>query len=121
MKKLILLVLSRLDWLVWSAVIFSLIKNPFEAIGIWGWSFLAAFLIMQVACVMVRIQEWAKRKMSEPSKHAVVSRHGYRVPLIGIPATATEFECELCHQIFADPTALALGESGQYLCAKCRE
>lgn len=59
--------------------------------------------------------------MTEPFKHAVVLRDGYRVPLIGIPAEATEFECELCHEIFSDPTALVMGAEGKFLCVKCRE
>lgn len=53
------------------------------------------------------------------SDHATVSRDGYTVPLIGIPAAATNSECDLCHDTF-HITELAWSGS-QMLCKRCRK
>jgi len=53
-------------------------------------------------------------------KHATVKIDDLVIPLIGIPPTATEMECELCHDIF-HITDVKLNEEGnQFLCKKCR-
>ena len=52
-------------------------------------------------------------------KHAEVEIGEYKIPLIGIPPKATEYECDLCHNIFSI-RELKLSESGsQFLCKKC--
>lgn len=54
-------------------------------------------------------------------KHATIKIGEYEIPLIGIPLSATEMECELCHDIF-HITGVQLNEEGnQFLCKKCRE
>lgn len=52
-----------------------------------------------------------------PTRHAMVLRDGYRVPLIGIPAEAALEECDLCHQQHALDKLTWTG--AQMLCAKC--
>lgn len=54
------------------------------------------------------------------SEHATVKRGEYTVPLIGIPATATEGECECCHEL-VHLSKLHMSESGQMLCEKCKK
>jgi len=51
-------------------------------------------------------------------KHATVTRDGYEVPLIGIPAEATLQECDCCHDIFP-LREVELTDRG-ILCKKCR-
>lgn len=57
------------------------------------------------------------------TRHAQVSVSGYVIPLIGIQASATEYECDGCHEVFPDrPDKLELSEDGkQFLCEKCRQ
>ena len=52
------------------------------------------------------------------SKHAVVEREGFRVPLLGVPPDAVLQECELCHQLFSLREVEWMGT--QVLCVKCR-
>lgn len=55
------------------------------------------------------------------SNHASVRVAGYTVPLIGLPVSATECECDLCHDVF-HVQDLTLNEAGnQFLCPKHRE
>lgn len=54
-------------------------------------------------------------------EHATVKIGEYIIPLIGIPLSATEMECDLCHDIF-HITEVELNEAGtQFLCSKHRE
>ena len=54
-----------------------------------------------------------------PAAHATVKLGEYTIPLIGIDRSATEMECELCHDIF-HISQVQLSESGkQFLCPKC--
>lgn len=53
--------------------------------------------------------------------HGKVKIGEYEIPLIGVPATATEYECDSCHEI-VPVEKLELNEQGnQYLCPKCRQ
>jgi hypothetical protein len=52
-------------------------------------------------------------------KHAIVEREGFKVPLIGVPASSVEEECDCCHDIF-QLRQLEIQQNGQLLCAKCR-
>jgi hypothetical protein len=51
--------------------------------------------------------------------HALVEREGFRVPLIGVAPAAMLQECDCCHDEFP-LREVALAESGQLLCGKCR-
>jgi hypothetical protein len=61
----------------------------------------------------------AENKTSEQD-HAMVTRDGYEVPLIGIPAEATLQECDLCHGGPFPIRELEFNGS-QMLCEKCRK
>lgn len=50
--------------------------------------------------------------------HAIVEKDGFKVPLIGIPPSAMEQECECCGHIFP-LNQIEMSESGKMLCAKC--
>ena len=52
-------------------------------------------------------------------KHAEVKIGEYKIPLIGIPPEATEYECDLCHDIFAVDEIELNKEGNQFLCKKC--
>jgi len=53
-------------------------------------------------------------------KHAEVKIGEYKIPLIGIDPSSTEYECDLCHEIF-EVEEVELNESGnQFLCKKCK-
>jgi hypothetical protein len=53
-------------------------------------------------------------------KHAIIKLGEYNIPLIGIPASATEYECDLCHEIFS-MEEVEMDKNGiQFLCKKCR-
>jgi hypothetical protein len=47
--------------------------------------------------------------------HAIVDYRGYRVPLILLPPSAMEQECECCHIIFP-LQQVEMSEAGQMLC-----
>lgn len=51
------------------------------------------------------------------SNHATVMRDGYEVPLIGIPATATEEKCDCCGDIVHLKDAVVTNDG--VLCPKC--
>jgi hypothetical protein len=52
--------------------------------------------------------------------HATVKIGDYTIPLIGIPLSATEMECDLCHDIFHINDVHLMFEGKQFLCQKCR-
>jgi predicted SprT family Zn-dependent metalloprotease len=52
--------------------------------------------------------------------HATVKIGDYTIPLVGVPVSATEMECELCHNV-VHITKVHLNEEGnQFLCLRCR-
>ena len=51
--------------------------------------------------------------------HAVVRVGEYQIPLIGIPPSATEYECDLCHDVFPIEEIELNKEGNQFLCKKC--
>jgi hypothetical protein len=53
------------------------------------------------------------------SVHATVKIGEYTIPLIGIPESATQMECEKCKQIF-HITDVALNGS-EFVCEKCNK
>ena len=58
--------------------------------------------------------------MTNPTpKHATVTRDGYEVPLIGVPADAVLDLCDLCHDWFPI-RELEVTDAG-LLCRRCRE
>ena len=58
--------------------------------------------------------------MTEPTpKHATVTRDGYEVPLIGVPADAVLDTCDCCGDLFP-LTSLEVTDGG-VLCRRCRE
>ncbi len=59
--------------------------------------------------------------MAGKDKHATVRLGEYTVPLIGIPPSATQAECERCHAIFHLADVKLHTESGEFLCDKCME
>ena len=56
-------------------------------------------------------------KMPAASKHAMVVRDGFKVPLIGIPEEAVLEECDCCHETISMTQSHWTGT--QMLCAKC--
>lgn len=51
--------------------------------------------------------------------HAQVKIGEYKIPLIGIPASATEYECDCCHEIF-EVEEIEINKTGnQFLCKFC--
>lgn len=54
-------------------------------------------------------------------KHAEVTVGEYQIPLIGIPVEATEYECDLCHDIFPVLNIHLNEEGNQFLCDTCRK
>ena len=52
-------------------------------------------------------------------KHATVKIGDYEIPLIGLPLSATEMECDLCHDIFHISDVHLTFEGKQFLCQKC--
>ena len=50
--------------------------------------------------------------------HTTVRLGDYTIPLIGVKQTATEEECDLCHDIF-HLSQIELAET-QFLCGRCR-
>ena len=57
-------------------------------------------------------------QMTDLFQYATVQRDGFTVPLIGVPKSATEYECEGCG-VKGPESALELTD-GKFLCAKCR-
>jgi len=53
-------------------------------------------------------------------KHASVRIGEYDIPLIGIPPSATEYECDLCHNIFEVEKMEVNAEGNAVYCPKCR-
>jgi hypothetical protein len=53
-------------------------------------------------------------------KHATVKVGDYTIPLIGLPVSATEMECECCHDIVHISQIEINQEGNQFLCLKCR-
>jgi len=53
--------------------------------------------------------------------HAQITIGDYIIPLIGIPVTATEMECECCHKIMLIKDVELNEEGNQFLCKKCRQ
>lgn len=51
-------------------------------------------------------------------KHAATTRYGYTVPLIGIPANATDEQCSRCKQ-YVHLREIVLDEHGNPICLKC--
>lgn len=54
-------------------------------------------------------------------KHATVKLGKYEIPLIGIPLSATEMECDLCHNIVHITEVHLMINGKQFLCRKCQE
>ncbi len=53
-------------------------------------------------------------------QHAEVEVGGYKIPLIGIDKSATEYECDGCHAKSLKVTEIILSEEGnKFLCRKC--
>ena len=52
-------------------------------------------------------------------KHATIKTGEYEIPLIGVPLTATEMECECCHDILHITGVHLNREGNQFLCEKC--
>jgi hypothetical protein len=50
--------------------------------------------------------------------HAKVKIGGMVIPLIGIPVSATEYECDLCHEIFEVEDLMLNSAGNQFLCPK---
>lgn len=53
-------------------------------------------------------------------KHATVEVSGYKIPLIGIPKSATQFQCQKCGSKFDRPDKVILTVQ-RFLCEKCRK
>ncbi len=51
--------------------------------------------------------------------HAKVKIGEFEIPLIGIPPSATEYECDLCHDIYPVDMLKLNVEGNQFLCKKC--
>lgn len=51
--------------------------------------------------------------------YAIVSRDGFDVPLIGVPASSTEEKCDVCEKIYPLPEVYVCYE--KMACAPCIE
>jgi len=55
------------------------------------------------------------------NNHATVKIGEYIIPLIGLPLSATEMECELCHDIYHISDVHLTKDGKQFLCKKCQK
>lgn len=55
-------------------------------------------------------------------QHASIQLGEYNIPLIGIPKSATEYECDCCHKIFSDIKDVQINIGGfEFYCKTCRQ
>lgn len=61
----------------------------------------------------------SKRLLSRGRAYARVPFHGHDVPLIGVPASATEEFCDYCQRGY--PLLEITLQDGHFMCAGCRQ